>query len=129
MSYSRGSGREVDRCGCSTIDELLAAFASQIRIEILCKLADAHQSVSELAESLDLDVSSVSHHLGLLRERGFVTAKRVQRMRVYRLADGLGVAVRSSSYVINGQSDDGARLDLVAPMHRTQQVPHMTRER
>jgi DNA-binding transcriptional ArsR family regulator len=55
---------------------LLKALAHRHRLIIICQLIEKERSVGELAELLDIRVSTVSQHLALLRKDGLVTARR-----------------------------------------------------
>jgi ArsR family transcriptional regulator len=46
------------------------------RMRILCFLMQGERGVCDLADCLDLPQNLVSHHLGVLRELGLVTARR-----------------------------------------------------
>ncbi len=55
---------------------LLRILAEENRLRILCLLLQGERCVAELCEALDLPQNLVSHHLGVLREAGLVTARR-----------------------------------------------------
>jgi DNA-binding transcriptional ArsR family regulator len=55
---------------------LLKAMANRHRLIIVCQLVEQERSVGELAELLNIRVSTVSQHLALLRKDGLVTARR-----------------------------------------------------
>lgn len=75
----------------SDIEELSKVFQtlsdpSRLRIiEILTQ--DENITVSEIAERVNLSVSSVSHQLSKLKDRGFVGAKKIGRKAIYRVKD------------------------------------------
>ncbi len=75
----------------SDIEELSKVFQtlsdpSRLRIiEILTQ--DASISVSEIAEKVNLSISSVSHQLSKLKDRGFVGATKIGRRSIYRITD------------------------------------------
>ncbi|MBN1246396.1 MAG: winged helix-turn-helix transcriptional regulator [Anaerolineae bacterium] len=59
--------------------ELLAAFkalSNDTRMDIVARLMGGRHCNCEIAEELDLSLSLVSHHLGILRQAGLVTAER-----------------------------------------------------
>lgn len=63
----------------TTADEacgLLKALANRHRLMVVCQLIEKERSVSELAELLNIRVSTVSQHLALLRKDGLVKARR-----------------------------------------------------
>lgn len=55
------------------------------RRRILAQLCEAERSVGELVGSLDLPQPTVSKHLKVLREAGFVSARVAAQQRIYRL--------------------------------------------
>jgi predicted transcriptional regulator len=60
------------------LDELLAFFkalADENRLKIVGVLAQQPHTVEDLADTLDLGVSTVSHHLSRLAKAGLVTAR------------------------------------------------------
>ena len=62
-----------------------AILAEPSRRAILSLLADSERSVGELERRLRLPQPSVSRHLRVLREAGFVEARVDAQRRVYRL--------------------------------------------
>jgi DNA-binding transcriptional ArsR family regulator len=56
--------------------DLMKALANPHRLAIMCQLNEKERSVSELADLLNIRVSTVSQHLALLRRDGLVTARR-----------------------------------------------------
>jgi DNA-binding transcriptional ArsR family regulator len=63
------------------------ALADPKRILILYVLVDGAQRVSELVDILDVPQPTVSRHLGVLRERGLVSAERMSTAVYYTLTD------------------------------------------
>lgn len=60
------------------VETLLAFFkamANESRLRIVGLLAERERSVQELAELLDLKEPTISHHLGVLKAIGLVTAR------------------------------------------------------
>lgn len=72
--------------GASPIERVLLTLGGSTRLEILQALAREPQSVSVLADTLELDVSSISHNLQRLRDSGLVTATVNRRHHVYQLS-------------------------------------------
>lgn len=66
--------------------KLLSAMANPKRLAILCLLVDGERSVGEIADSLATRQSTVSQHLALLKQGGFVTARRDAQSLYYSLA-------------------------------------------
>lgn len=70
------------------VDTLLGFFkalSDANRLKIVALLAQEPLSVEQLAEMLDLNSSTVSHHLGKLSKAGLVTAKAEGYYNVYQL--------------------------------------------
>jgi DNA-binding transcriptional ArsR family regulator len=66
--------------------QLLAQLADRTRLRILAILAEGEKNVGEICGQLGRAQPSVSHHLGILRRSGIVTAKRRGKAVSYRLA-------------------------------------------
>lgn len=64
------------------------ALADPNRLKILGLLAKERLSVEELAETLKLSPSTVSHHLSRLAEAGLVSARAESYYNVYQLESG-----------------------------------------
>ncbi len=75
---------ESDRCA-----ELLRALADPVRLRIVDALRSAPKCVSELSESLQLEIVTVSHHLGILHSVGLLDREKKGRFKVYRLRKGV----------------------------------------
>jgi DNA-binding transcriptional ArsR family regulator len=73
---------------CRNIRDVESAFAilaEPNRRAILSMLSSSERSVGELMEELQLPQPSVSKHLKVLRDGGFVEARVEAQRRVYRL--------------------------------------------
>jgi len=75
-----------------TVEELeraasmLRAIAHPLRIAILNFLEDGQKrTVTEIHEKLNLEQSTTSHHLGILRDKGVLTANRDGKNTFYCL--------------------------------------------
>jgi len=66
---------------------LCKALAHPTRLLIIEELRDGPRSVSELVERLGMRQSNLSQHLGLLRDRRLVVARRDGQTVYYRLHD------------------------------------------
>ena len=66
-------------------ETLLKALANRHRLMILCQLHKGEISVSKLQAALGLNQSSLSQHLGRLREDGFVKTRRESQTIYYSL--------------------------------------------
>jgi len=65
---------------------MLKAMAHPMRIAILSLLEDGKKmTVSEIHESLGLEQSSTSHHLGILKDKGVLQSKRDGKNTYYFL--------------------------------------------
>lgn len=67
--------------------ELFKVFGDSTRIRILFELFDEEVSVGELAESLNMTQSAVSHQLKVLKQAKLVKARRDGKSIFYSLAD------------------------------------------
>jgi DNA-binding transcriptional ArsR family regulator len=67
------------------VESAFAVIAEPNRRAILSMLSSSERSVSELMEKLHLPQPSVSKHLKVLRDSGFVESRVEAQRRVYRL--------------------------------------------
>jgi DNA-binding transcriptional ArsR family regulator len=67
------------------MESTFAVLAEPSRRAMLSLLASSERSVGELERHLKLPQPSVSKHLRILREAGFVEARVVAQSRIYRL--------------------------------------------
>ena len=67
--------------------ELFKAFGDSTRIRILFALFEADICVCDLAESLNMTQSAISHQLRLLKMAGLVNGRREGKQSIYYLAD------------------------------------------
>src|SRR5687768_7298453 len=67
--------------------DLFAVLADPTRLRLVAALAERELCVCDLAATLGLSESAVSHQLRLLRERGLVRARRDGRLVYYALDD------------------------------------------
>lgn len=67
--------------------EVFKVFGDSTRIRILYRLFSGEYGVKELAESLNLTQSAVSHQLKLLKQARLVRARREGKSMIYALAD------------------------------------------
>lgn len=67
------------------VESTFAIIAERNRREILSLLASSERSVGELEQELGLSQPSISKHLRVLRDAGFVEARVDAQRRVYRL--------------------------------------------
>ena len=69
----------------NNVESTFAVLAEPHRRAILSVLSSSERSVGELMDHLDLPQPSVSKHLKVLRDAGFVTSRVEAQRRVYRL--------------------------------------------
>jgi DNA-binding transcriptional ArsR family regulator len=67
--------------------EFFKALGHPVRLAILDALREGEKSVGRLAEELELEQPSVSQQLSILRQRGFVEARKEGTSVHYRAAD------------------------------------------
>ncbi|WP_025596919.1 ArsR/SmtB family transcription factor [Burkholderia sp. WSM2230] len=67
------------------MDSTFAIIAEPSRRAILSLLASSERSVGDIEEQLNLPQPSVSKHLRVLREAGFVESRVEAQRRVYRI--------------------------------------------
>lgn len=66
--------------------EILKAISHPIRLSIIKELSDSERlSVTEIHEFLNIEQAAASHHLGILRDKGVLTAKREGKSIFYSL--------------------------------------------
>jgi ArsR family transcriptional regulator, nickel/cobalt-responsive transcriptional repressor len=71
---------------------LLKAIAGPGRLRIVQCLRSGARNVNEIADSLELEIANASHHLGVLKQSGFVVADKQGRFVVYSLNPEIFVA-------------------------------------
>ena len=67
--------------------ELFKYFANPTRVRILMLLNDGDRCVYDIAESLEMSQSAVSHQLSLLRKSNLVRTEREGKSVLYALND------------------------------------------
>jgi ArsR family transcriptional regulator len=67
--------------------EMCKVVTSPVRIQILDLLRDGEHTVSDLAESLGVPQPNVSQHLGIMRAKGILLARKEGVSVHYRLAN------------------------------------------
>ena len=71
----------------SDLADLFKVFGDSSRIKILYKLLEAEYCVQDLADSLDMTQSAVSHQLKILKMSKLVGSRRDGKQMYYSLAD------------------------------------------
>ncbi len=74
-----------DREKYSYTARVLKAMAHHTRLYILDQLKEREHCVCELQELIDIDMSTVSRHLSVLREAGIVSSRRLNNQIFYKL--------------------------------------------
>jgi ArsR family transcriptional regulator, nickel/cobalt-responsive transcriptional repressor len=91
MAHGRDHGdieRLLDDAGfAQTAAESVQALSAPSRLRILARLHAGAASVNEIAQSVGMEGSAVSHQLRLLRHLGLVVGQRDGRQIVYELHD------------------------------------------
>jgi ArsR family transcriptional regulator, nickel/cobalt-responsive transcriptional repressor len=78
---------DLDPAFSQVVAETMQALATPSRLRILGRLHAGACSVNELAESVAMEPSAVSHQLRVLRHLGLVVGRRHGRRVVYDLYD------------------------------------------
>ena len=69
------------------VADLFKALGNESRLKLVCALAEASRSVSELADITGLSQPLVSQHLKVLRQIHLITGTRTGQSVVYSLTD------------------------------------------
>jgi DNA-binding transcriptional ArsR family regulator len=81
------------------IAETMQALATPSRVRILARLREGACSVTELADSVGMESSAVSHQLRVLRHLRLVVGERSGRNVLYALHDShVGVLLEEATY-------------------------------
>ncbi len=72
---------------------VLKALANEVRLMLVCQLAEGEKSVGQLQQCVGLSQSAVSQHLALLREHKLVSTRRNGQSVHYALASGAAAAI------------------------------------
>lgn len=94
------------------LDDVFQALADPTRRIMVERLTRGPASVSELAEPLDMSLSAVVQHLGVLEASGLVRSEKVGRVRTCRVEPA---ALRSAeAWLIDQRATWERRLDRLA---------------
>ena len=96
---------DVDRGTAEVWASWFRALADATRVLILNRLALSRRpmSVGEIVEAIDVGQSTVSHHLGVLAETGFVLVERRGTTGLYRVNERCLECFPSAADVVMGQ--------------------------
>jgi DNA-binding transcriptional ArsR family regulator len=94
---AKGAGA-VDLETARQVAETMQALATSSRVRILARLQESPCSVGELAESVEMEPSAVSHQLRVLRHLRLVIGERRGRHVLYALHDNhVGVLLEEAT--------------------------------
>jgi DNA-binding transcriptional ArsR family regulator len=96
---------DVDRASAEVWAGWFRALGDASRVLILNRLAIARRplSVGEIVEAVDVGQSTVSHHLKLLADTGFVLAERQGNASLYRVNERCLEVFPSAAEVVMGR--------------------------
>ena len=77
--------------------DAFAVLAEPTRLRILDQLRTSDRSVGELVEALAVSQPTMSKHLKVLREAGFVSSRTAAQQRIYRIEAATLRATANSS--------------------------------
>ena len=83
----------MDNNNCPDIEvlfelaDLFKVFGDSTRLRIMVLLTDAEMAVSDIAEALKMEQSTISHQLRVLRQNKLVRVRREGKQMYYSLAD------------------------------------------
>lgn len=77
----------IDENELYDLAELFKVFGDSTRIRILFVLFNKDESVSEIAKTLNMTDSAVSHQLKILKQNKLIKARREGKQIYYSLAD------------------------------------------
>ena len=98
------------------VAETMQALSTPSRVRILARLREGACSVTELAESVGMEASAVSHQLRVLRHLRLVVGERSGRNVLYALHDShVGVLLEeATNHVAHLRLDYPDRADVSA---------------
>lgn len=73
----------------SDLSDLFSVLSDSTRIKILSAVCISEMCVGDIAEMLELNQTTVSHQLKILRATGFVTMRRDGKIIYYSLASDI----------------------------------------
>ena len=79
----------------------LRALSDPLRLRIVSLLYQGEKSVSQIAESLDAELMTVSHHLQILKNAHLLASRRDGRFIIYSLENGLKDQKNASKQTLN----------------------------
>jgi DNA-binding transcriptional ArsR family regulator len=96
---------DVDRASAEVWASWFRCLGDPSRVLILNRLALARRpmSVGEIVDAVDVGQPTVSHHLKILAEVGFVVVERRANVRLYRVNDHCLEVFPSAAELVMGQ--------------------------
>ena len=79
--------RKIEENELFDLAELFKVFGDSTRIRILYKLSDKEICVQEIADSLGMTQSAISHQLKILKQSKLIKSRRDGKSILYSLAD------------------------------------------
>src|ERR671911_591119 len=126
IDYRRWS-MDVDRTSAEVWASWFRALGDATRVLILHRLATARRpmTVGEVVAAVDVGQSTVSHHLKLLADTGFVHVERRGTARLYRVNERCLACFPSAAEVVMGRLPryDPAPASCTAPWQTDEAVP------
>jgi DNA-binding transcriptional ArsR family regulator len=121
----------VDRESAEVWATWFRCLGDPSRVLILNRLAIARRpmTVGELVEAVDVGQSTVSHHLKLLAEVGFVLVERRGTSSLYRVNEHCLACFPSAAEVVMGQLPryESVATSCVAPWQQEDPPPSLAR--
>jgi DNA-binding transcriptional ArsR family regulator len=116
---ARHDPAELDAGFARAVAETMQALATPSRLRILGRLHAGPCSVGELAATVGMEGSAVSHQLRILRHLGLVVGRRQGRQVIYDLHDDhvgelLEQAISHVEHLREGHSRATGRAEAVA---------------
>lgn len=111
FARARAAGPRGERAARAGVGELLSrlgSLADSTRLRLLLVLERHELGVVELCEVLKLPQSTVSRHLKVLSDEGWLASRREGTARLYRLDEGLGPAARRLWKVARAETEGWA---------------------
>lgn len=68
-------------------EEMFKVLGNSTRLKILLKLREEEKCVHEIAESINEEISNISHHLRRLRDKKLVNYRKEGRHKYYQIKD------------------------------------------
>jgi len=92
---------DADIFQASTCAERLKALGEPLRLRIIALLRHGEASVGQIADALEVEVVTASHHLQILKHADFVTPRRDGRFIYYSIQKDVLRTKGKSSQVLD----------------------------